>query len=285
MGGEFLKIKLVNIFGGCSIRDQIDACREGVHVAIGTPGRMYDFISRARLPLESLQTCVLHNLDEVLARGFTDQIYDIMKVLPGPPAHIQVCIHTRSPHSPEIRNVVDKFTRDAVTVCSRGPRLTMSGVEHFYICVEKEEWRLDTLQDLVETLAVRQTVIYCNTRRKVEYVYSKMTELELRLRVAQIHHDLDQSERDLAMRQFRSGEAMYLVSNIPIQSSAPVVVNFDIPQAAETYHDHAALNQNQLQRRVLLNFVTNDDVRRLKDHERDYNLRIDEMPMDIDDLI
>merc|ERR1712146_374202 len=91
---------------------------------------------------------------------------------------IQVCIDARAGDIPEMRDLVAKFTRDAVNVYSRRyptPTMSMDGIQHFYIAVEKEEWKLDTLCDLIETLTDSRLVIYCNTRTKAEHVHREMT--------------------------------------------------------------------------------------------------------------
>merc|ERR1712146_530267 len=132
------------------------------------------------------------------------------------------------------------------------------GIQHFYIAVEKEEWKLDTLCDLIETLTDSRLVIYCNTRTKAEYVHREMTRRDFSL--ALIHADLEQRERDLVMREFNSGIATHLVCTLPVQTSGNVLLNFDMPHDAATYRDRVALGY-QRQRRVSLNFVTISDVR------------------------
>lgn len=82
--------------------------------------------------------------------------------------------------------------------------LTLDGIKQFFVAVEREEWKFDTLCDLYDTLTITQAVIFCNTRRKVEWLTEKM--VQANFTVARMHAELSQPERDNVMRKFRSGE-------------------------------------------------------------------------------
>merc|ERR1711865_810023 len=88
--------------------------------------------------------------------------------------------------------------------------LTLEGIKQFYIAVEQEEWKLDTLCDLYETLTITQAIIYVNTRRKVDWLTDKMSERDFT--VSAMHGDMDQKERDIIMREFRSGSSRVLIT-------------------------------------------------------------------------
>merc|ERR1711990_602799 len=129
----------------------------------GTPGRVYDMIGKQYLHTDDLVSFVLDEADEMLSCGFKDQIYDIFKMLPP---HVQVCLFSAT-MPPEILGMTTKFMRDAVRILVKKDELTLEGIKQYYVAIEKEEWKLDTLCDLYETLTITQAIIYCNTRRKV----------------------------------------------------------------------------------------------------------------------
>lgn len=93
-----------------------------------------------------------HEADEMLSRGFKDQIYDIFKTLPP---NVQVCLFSAT-MAPEILDLTTKFMRDAVRILVKKDELTLEGIRQFYVAIEKEEWKLDTLCDLYETLTITQ---------------------------------------------------------------------------------------------------------------------------------
>merc|ERR1711966_633094 len=88
--------------------------------------------------------------------------------------------------------------------------LTLEGIRQFYIAIDREDWKVDTLCDLYETLTITQAIIYCNTRRKVDMLYEELTKRDFTCSC--MHADLDQKERELIMREFRSGSSRVLIS-------------------------------------------------------------------------
>jgi len=282
--GDYLKVKCHACIGGTSVRDDIDKLREGQHLVVGTPGRVFDMIGKRHLRVDDLKTFVLDEADEMLSRGFKDQIYDIFKTLPP---NIQVCLFSAT-MPPEILELTTKFMRDAVRILVKKDELTLEGIRQFYVAIEKEEWKLDTLCDLYETLTITQAIIYCNTRRKVDFLADQLTKRDFT--VSTMHAELDQKERDLVMREFRSGSSRVLISTdllargIDVQQVS-LVINYDLPQNMENYLHRIGRSGRFGRKGVAINFVTNNDVRTMKDIERYYHTQIEEMPMDIADLI
>jgi len=282
--GDYLKIRCHSCIGGTSVRDDIDRLRDGQQVVVGTPGRVLDMIGKRHFRVDNLLTFVLDEADEMLSRGFKDQIYDIFKALPP---NIQVCLFSAT-MAPEILDMTTKFMRNAVRILVKKDELTLEGIRQFYVAIEKEEWKLDTLCDLYETLTITQAIIYCNTRRKVDYLADQMTKRDFT--VSTMHAELTQKERDLIMREFRSGSSRVLISTdllargIDVQQVS-LVINFDLPPNMENYLHRIGRSGRFGRKGVAINFVTNSDVRAMKDIERYYHTQIEEMPQDIADLI
>jgi translation initiation factor 4A len=282
--GDYQKVRCHSCIGGTSVRDDIDKLKEGQHLVVGTPGRVFDMISKRHLRVDDLITFVLDEADEMLSRGFKDQIYDIFKCLPP---NIQVCLFSAT-MAPEILDLTSKFMRDAVRILVKKDELTLEGIRQFYVAIEKEDWKLDTLCDLYETLTITQAIIYCNTRRKVDFLAEQLQKRDFT--ISTMHADLDQKERDLVMREFRSGSSRVLISTdllargIDVQQVS-LVINFDLPGNMENYLHRIGRSGRFGRKGVAINFVTNSDVRAMKDIEKYYHTQIEEMPMDIADLI
>jgi len=282
--GDYLKVKCHICIGGTSVRDDIDRLRDGQHVVVGTPGRVFDMVSKRHLRIDDLLTFVCDEADEMLSRGFKDQIYDIFKTLPP---NVQVCLFSAT-MPPEILDMTTKFMRDAVRILVKKDELTLEGIRQFYVAIEKEEWKLDTLCDLYETLTITQAIIYCNTRRKVDFLADQMAKRDFT--ISTMHAELDQKERDLIMREFRSGSSRVLISTdllargIDVQQVS-LVINFDLPGNLENYLHRIGRSGRFGRKGVAINFVTNNDVRVMKDIEKYYHTQIEEMPMDIADMI
>jgi len=282
--GDYSKVRCHCCIGGTSVRDDIDKLREGQHLVVGTPGRVFDMIGKRHLRVDDLITFVLDEADEMLSRGFKDQIYDIFKTLPP---NIQVCLFSAT-MPPEILDLTSKFMRDAVRILVKKDELTLEGIRQFYVAIEKEEWKIDTLCDLYETLTITQAIIYCNTRRKVDFIADQLTKRDFT--ISTMHAELDQKERDLVMREFRSGSSRVLISTdllargIDVQQVS-LVINFDLPTNTENYLHRIGRSGRFGRKGVAINFVTNNDVRVMKDIEKFYHTQIEEMPMDIADML
>jgi len=282
--GDYLKVKCHACIGGTAVRDDIDKLRSGQHLVVGTPGRVYDMIGKTHLKVDQLVTFVLDEADEMLSRGFKDQIYDIFRTMPP---NIQVCLFSAT-MAPDILELTSKFMRDAVRILVKKDELTLEGIRQFYVAIEKEDWKLETLCDLYETLTITQAIIYCNTRRKVDFLQKSLSGRDFT--VSTMHAELDQKERDLVMREFRSGSSRVLISTdllargIDVQQVS-LVINYDLPQCMENYLHRIGRSGRFGRKGVAINFVTNNDVRAMKDIEKFYHTQIEEMPMDIADLI
>merc|ERR1712182_123873 len=143
-------------------------------------------IGKRHFNVHGLLMFVLDEADEMLSRGFKDQIYDIFKTLPP---NVQVCLFSAT-MAPDVLDMTSKFMRDAVRILVKKDELTLEGIRQFYVAIEKEEWKLDTLCDLYETLTITQAIIYCNTRRKVDFLKDQMEKRGFT--VSTMHAELDQ---------------------------------------------------------------------------------------------
>lgn len=282
--GDYMDLQVHACVGGTAVRDDIRTLQAGVHVVVGTPGRVYDMINRRALRLDSIRQFFLDEADEMLSRGFKDQIYDIFKFLPE---SVQVCLFSATMPL-DVLEVTQRFMRDPVRILVKKDELTLEGIKQFYIAVEKEEWKLGTLCDLYETLTITQAIIYCNTRRKVDWLQEQMQERDFT--VSCMHGDMDQRERDIIMREFRSGSSRVLITTdllargIDVQQMS-LVINFDLPTNRENYIHRIGRGGRFGRKGVAINFLTEGDVRYLRDIEQFYQTEIAEMPMNVADLI
>jgi len=282
--GDFMNIKIHACVGGTAVRDDIRTLQEGVHVVVGTPGRVYDMINRRALRLDHVALFVLDEADEMLSRGFKEQIYDVFKYMP----EMVQCTIFSATMPLEVLEVTQKFMRDPIKILVKKDELTLEGIKQFYIAIEREEWKFETLCDLYSTLTITQAIIYCNTRRKVDWLTQKMQEKDFT--VSSMHGDLDQRERDTIMREFRSGSSRVLITTdllargIDVQQVS-LVINYDLPNNRENYIHRIGRSGRFGRKGVSINFIVQADVRYMKDIEQFYNTQIEEMPANVADLL
>jgi len=281
--GDFMSVQIHSCIGGKSVSEDIRKLENGVHIVSGTPGRVFDMISRRSLRTRNIKMLVLDEADEMLSRGFKEQIYDVYRYLP----HATQVVLVSATLTPDVLSMTKKFMNDPIRILVKRDELTLEGIKQFFVAVEKEEWKFDTLCDLYDTLTITQAVIFCNTRRKVEWLTNKMREANFT--VASMHGEMPQSERDAIMKSFRDGENRVLITTdiwargIDVQQVS-LVINYDLPNNRELYIHRIGRSGRFGRKGVAINFVTQDDVRTLRELEQFYNTSIEEMPSNIADL-
>ena len=282
--GDYTGVTTHACVGGTSVRDDVAKLQAGIHIVIGTPGRVFDLINRRAIFTDKVKLFVLDEADEMLDTGFKDQIYDIFRFMP-PECQVGLFSATMGE---DLLQITEKFMRDPVQILVKQEQLTLAGIQQFYVMVEREEWKLDTLLDLYNVLTISQCVIFTNTRRKVDWLVSKMQEQDHA--VSCIHGEMEQKERDIIMREFRSGSARVLVTTdllargIDVQQVS-LVINYDLPTNRENYIHRIGRGGRFGRKGVAINFLTAEDVRTLREIEQFYNTQIEEMPMNVADLI
>jgi len=282
--GDYMNVSCHACIGGTNLREDMRRLEMGVQIIVGTPGRVYDMINRRVLNPKHIKQFVLDEADEMLSRGFKDQIYDVFRFLPN---DVQVVLLSATMPA-DVMDVTTKFMREPITILVKKEELTLEGIKQFYVNVEKEDWKLETLCDLYETLTITQAVIFCNTRRKVDWLTDKMHQRDFT--VSAMHGDMDQKERDVIMREFRSGSSRVLITTdllargIDVQQVS-LVINYDLPTNRENYIHRIGRGGRFGRKGVAINFVTADDTRILQDIEEHYRTSIEEMPMNVADLI
>ncbi|KAI9056529.1 DEAD-domain-containing protein [Trametes sanguinea] len=282
--GDYMNVQCHACIGGTSIGEDIRKLEYGQHVVSGTPGRVFDMIRRRSLRTRNIKMLILDEADELLNKGFKDQIYDVYRYLP--PATQVVLLSATLPY--DVLEMTTKFMTDPIRILVRRDELTLEGIKQFFVAVEKEDWKFDTLCDLYDTLTITQAVIFCNTRRKVDWLTEKMRAANFT--VSSMHGEMAQKERDAIMAEFRSGTSRVLITTdvwargIDVQQVS-LVINYDLPANRENYIHRIGRSGRFGRKGVAINFVTVDDVRILRDIEQYYGTQIDEMPVNAAELI
>ncbi|XP_022835991.1 eukaryotic initiation factor 4A-III-like [Spodoptera litura] len=281
--GDYMNVQCHACTGGTSLDKDIKKLGYGQHVVSGTPGRVIDMIKRRALRTRSIKMLVLDEADEILNHNFKKQIYDIYRYLS--PSIQVVLVSATLPH--EVLEMTSKFMTNPLRILVKRDELTLEGIKEFFINVEKEEWKFETLCDLYDTLTINQSVVFCNTRKKVDWLAQKM--LDANFTVCSMHGDMPQRERDEIMKMFRSGQCRVLITTdvwargIDVQQVS-LSINYDLPNNRELYIHRIGRTGRFGRKGVAVNFAKADDIRILRDIEQYYATQIDEMPLEIADL-
>lgn len=267
--------------GGTRVQESISQFRSTPpQVVVATPGRLLDLLNRRALGTHQMVALVLDEADEMLSLGFAEQVHDILQVLP---ADCQISLFSAT-LPPDALELSRKFMRNPVSILVKKEQLTLDGISQYYVAVEREEWKLDTLCDLFETLSTEQTIIFVSTRRKADWLAAKMDERDFT--VSAIHGELDDSERRSIMREFRSGSSRVLIATSLLArgidcQQVSLVINFDVPGDTENYLHRVGRAGRYGRKGIAINFVTTADVSMMRTIEAHYEMVMEELPSDV----
>ena len=276
---QYMDVTVNLSVGGTTVRDNIDALLTNPQIVIGTPGRVLDMINKKALDTRRLRIMVLDEADEMLSKIFSNQIYDIFRFMPN---DIQVGLFSAT-MTPDFFRISKCFMRNPVKILVKEEDLTLEGIKQFYINLEHNEYKFDTLCDLYDLCSVSQTIIYCNSRTMVEELYRRLCEDNFSC--VCMHGDLSQEERNKIMTEFRNGSSRILISTdllsrgIDVQQVS-LVINYDIPNNIESYIHRIGRSGRYGRKGTSINFLTRYDIKKMKDIEEYYHTVIEELPAD-----
>ncbi len=221
------------VYGGVPITTQISALRRGVHIVIGTPGRVIDHIERGTLVLDELKMMVLDEADEMLNMGFRE---DIEHILEQTPAEKQTILFSATMAKP-ILDIARRFMNKPEMVKVATEKLTVSNIAQFYFEV-KQNNKLPLMTRLIDKHNLQLMLVFCNTKRSVDELTGELQELGHNAEA--LHGDLNQNQRNNVMRKFKTGNTNILVATDVAARGIDVddvdaVFNFDIPLDEEAY--------------------------------------------------
>ena len=270
--------------GGTAVQEDNEKLKNGVQVVVGTPGRVNDLVQRGYLDLKHCKLFCLDEADEMLSRGFKEQIYDAFRALNE---NVQVALFSATmPY--DILEISKKFMRDPVRILVKKDELTLEGIKQFYVQLDKESWKFDTLCDLYESFTIAQAIIYCNTRRKVDWLTHAMKDKDFT--VSSIHGDMEQATRNSILKEFRAGATRVLITTdllargIDVQQVS-LVINYDFPTDRENYIHRIGRSGRYGRKGTAINFILDSDKEMMADIEQFYHTTIEELPENISTLL
>lgn len=227
--------KVITLTGGTPLRPQADSLARGMHIVVGTPGRVMDHITKETLELETVRTLVLDEADRMLDMGFEDAIDAIVSYV----AEQRQTMLFSATFPPEIESIAGRLTVDPVLVQVAPEQAESTITEHFYQITHNEP-RLMACQLLMRHYQPASTVLFCNTRRETMEI-AKALNAEGFSAVA-LHGELDQRERDQRLALFSNQSTAVLVATDVAARGLDIddldmVLNYQLANEAEV-HTH-----------------------------------------------
>lgn len=266
--------RAVPIYGGQRFRQQLIEMKKGVAIAVGTPGRVLDHLSRGTLHLERVRYVVLDEADRMLDIGFRP---DIEKILRRCPKQRQTLLLSATLSAPVLR-LAQRYMIDPVNINLSPARLTVENIRQSFITVD-EDRKFELLLKVIDRENPRQCIIFCQRKRWADDLYHQLK--KERKRVAVMHGDLAQPERDRIMQGFRDGKIVYLVATDVVGRGIDVtnishIINYDIPEDPENYVHRIGRTGRMGADGVAIAFVTAEQGEQLTSIEAFINKQLTE---------
>ncbi|EGQ9296073.1 DEAD/DEAH box helicase [Vibrio parahaemolyticus] len=283
LGKNIKGLKVLEIYGGASIVDQMRALKNGAHVVVGTPGRVQDLINRERLHLDEVNTFVLDEADEMLNMGFVDDVTAIMEH--APESAQRVLFSATMP--PMLKNIVERFLRDPVTVDVAGKNHTVDKVQQqFWVVkgVEKDE----AMSRLLETEETDASIVFVRTRQDTERLADWLSARGFK--AAALHGDIPQSLRERTVDHIKQGVIDILVATDVVARGLDVprithVFNYDIPFDVESYIHRIGRTGRAGRKGKAILLVRTNQIRMLRTIERVTKSSMEEIQLPLRDQV
>ena len=259
-------VNLLPIYGGQAYGVQLSALRRGVHVVVGTPGRIMDHLAKGTLDLSELKYLVLDEADEMLKMGFAE---DVETILADTPTDKQVALFSAT-MPPQIRRMSKKYLNDAEEVTVASKTTTSANITQRYLIVSWQQ-KVDALTRILEVENFEGMIIFVRTKSETETLAEK-----LRARgysAAAISGDVAQAQRERTVNQLKAGKLDILVATDVAARGLDVerishVINFDIPIDTESYVHRIGRTGRAGRSGAAISFVTPRERRLLDAIER-----------------
>ncbi|WP_087019521.1 DEAD/DEAH box helicase [Thaumasiovibrio subtropicus] len=283
LGQNIKGLKVLEIYGGASIVDQMRALKSGAHIVVGTPGRVKDLITRDRLHLDEVHTFVLDEADEMLKMGFVDDVTWIMEQ--APESAQRVLFSATMP--PMVKQIVDRFLREPARIDVAGENRTVAKVEQqFWVVkgVEKDE----AMSRLLETEETDASIVFVRTRQDTERLADWLSSRGFK--AAALHGDIPQSLRERTVDHIKRGVIDILVATDVVARGLDVprithVFNYDIPFDVESYIHRIGRTGRAGRTGKAILLVRTNQIRMLRTIEHVTKSRMEEIQLPLRDAV
>jgi ATP-dependent RNA helicase DeaD len=227
------KLRILAVYGGASIDNQIRGLKKGAHIIVATPGRLIDLIDRGAAKLSDVSTVILDEADEMLNMGFLDSINEILEEIP----EARRTLLFSATMSSEIASIARKYMNDPVEITIGTKNSSAENVSHIYYLVHAKD-KYKVLKRIADFEPDIYAIVFCRTRKETQEVASKL--INDGYNADALHGDLSQAQRDAVMQKFRLRNLQLLVATDVAARGLDVddlthVINFSLPDDTEIY--------------------------------------------------
>lgn len=269
---QYMGISIEAVYGGAGMQEQVFALRKGVHIVVGTPGRLNDHLRRGTLSLANLKTLVLDEADIMLDMGFKEEMDDILE---HAPAERQIWLFSATV-KPGISDIMRTHMRNTVSIRA-GQQQTGSANTKQYFAVVGNRDKLTALSRFIDAAPTFYGFIFCQTKLLTAQIAEQL--MQSGYKANALHGDMSQAQRNRVIAQFKNREFTILVCTDVAARGIDVadvthVVNYSLPEDQESYVHRIGRTGRAGKEGIAISFVTSSQVRYIKTLERKFKVEI-----------
>lgn len=282
--GEFKGVRSMPIYGGEDVHRQIHGLRGNPQVIVGTPGRLIDHITRIKtISLDHVKIAVMDEADKLLEMGFLE---DTKAILRKAPEGCQIMLFSATMPEP-VLELTRLFMKDPAMIGIKAEKVSVPSIAQYYVELQEKQ-KFDTLVRLLLIQSPDIAIVFGRTRKRVTELYEALSRKGYCTRG--LHGDLEQSERDSIMKQFKDGAIQILVSTDVASRGLDIsgvthIYNFDVPEDPESYVHRIGRTGRAGKSGIAVTFVTLVEKRVLKNMEQYAGQRIQSIGIPTDQEI
>jgi len=231
--GKYAGFRVLPVYGGASIHDQISALRRGVHIVVGTPGRVIDHLKRGTLNLAFVKILTLDEADRMFDMGFID---DIRYILARVPTNRQTSLFSATIDQ-TVMNLCNRYMKNPEMILVSKDEIALTQMKQYYILVNQYD-KYETLRDILDKNHIGRAIIFCRTRDDVSMLSEKLARQGYDANA--LHAGFSQAQRDHVVNCFRNGKLKLLVATDVAARGLDIegithIINYDIPIESNVY--------------------------------------------------
>ncbi len=280
---KYAKLKVLSVYGGEPIQRQIRALAGGIHIVVGTPGRIIDLLKRRILNLSSVRTLVLDEADRMLDMGF---IEDIEYIIARTPSNRQTSLFSATIDQ-TVMNVCNRYMKNPEKILVSKDEIALTQMKQYYMVVNNHR-KYGALCDLLRENHVGRAIIFCKTRRGTSALAEKLRRKGYNVQA--LHAGFTQPQRDRVINAFRDGKLKLLVATdvaargLDIQGITHII-NYDVPLEALVYFHRIGRTARMGQEGTAITLVGYGELSYFNDIKALTKTTIEEMPFEQDSPI
>ena len=280
---KYTKIRVLPVYGGEPIQRQIRGLTRGIHIVVGTPGRLIDLLKRCILNLSSVKMVVLDEADRMLDMGFID---DIEYILKRTPSSRQTSLFSATIDQ-TVMSVCNKYMKNPEKILVSKDEIALPQIKQYYMVVNSRS-KYGALLDILREKNVNRAIIFCKTRRGTSALSEKLQRKGFNVQA--LHAGFTQPQRDRAINAFRDGKLKILVATdvaargLDIQGITHII-NYDVPLEALVYFHRIGRTARMEQEGTAITLVGYGELSYFNDIKALTKTNIKEIPFEQDSPI